>query len=209
MGELVIPIHSNAAAYLRSRRKRSIDILVGIVGLIVTLMAFPFVAILIKLESRGPILYRQGRLGMDGKVFEIIKFRTMIDHAEQAGEPVWSMENDPRLTRVGLFLRRMYIDEFPQFWNVVRGDMSVVGPRPERVALAGRVSDRVPNFSMRLQAKPGMTGLAQTQLGYINTINDSRHKLTYDIRYIAAASFRLDSWLMMRTLSRMILKRGT
>ena len=197
------------APYLRSKKKRCFDVLVGFFGLLVTAVGFPFIALLIKMDSRGPVLYRQARLGIDGRPFVLIKFRTMIHNAEKISGPVWSAEDDPRVTRVGKLIRTIYIDELPQWWNVIKGDMSVVGPRPERVELAEVVAERVPNFDRRLLAKPGITGLAQTEYRYANSIVDSRHKLNYDVRYINKASLIADAWIVARTIRRMLLRRGT
>lgn len=195
--------------YLRSRLKRTMDIIISLVGILITVAAFPVVALFIKMESRGPIFYRQTRLGIDGRLFILIKYRTMIHNAESDGKAIWAVENDPRVTRVGKILRRLYIDEFPQWWNVAVGDMSVVGPRPERPELSNLIIQSYPRFAGRLEAKPGITGLAQTEYKYVGSIGDSRHKLSYDRKYIYKASITLDLWIILRTFRRMLLRRGT
>ncbi|WP_342822126.1 sugar transferase [Candidatus Lucifugimonas marina] len=195
--------------YLMSRTKRSIDILVGVVGLFFTFFVYIPVAILVKLDSRGPVFYRQTRLGLNGREFRLIKFRTMVFDAEKSNGPSWAVQNDPRITRVGKLLRRLYLDEFPQWWNVIKGDMSLVGPRPERPELTELITDTYPKFSIRLEAKPGITGLAQTEYRYTNSIAESRHKLNYDQRYMSHASVALDAWVVLRTFRRVLLRRGT
>jgi len=195
--------------YLRSRVKRVTDIVLSVAGILITLGMFPVVALLIKLDSRGPIIYRQNRLGLDKKPFVLVKFRTMVDDAEERGRAVWAADNDPRITRIGWLLRNSYIDEFPQWWNVLKGDMSVIGPRPERPEMSDLISRAVPGFNERLRAKPGISGLAQVEYGYANTMSDSRHKLSYDQLYIVNASPAIDLWIIVRTIRRMLLRRGT
>jgi lipopolysaccharide/colanic/teichoic acid biosynthesis glycosyltransferase len=150
-----------APRYLSSRRKRLIDLVFGSSGVLLLAIVFPFVALAIKLNSPGPVLYRQRRIGLNGEPFELIKFRTMTVDAERENGAVWAKRNDPRVTSVGRYLRRLYIDEFPQWWNVLTGQMSVVGPRPERPEMIGQILDFVFNFNRRLLAKPGITGVAQ------------------------------------------------
>lgn len=195
--------------YLASKRKRLLDIIVSSLGVSILALMFLPVALAIKLSSRGPVFYRQRRMGRHGEVFELIKFRTMTVDAESAAGPVWAKPNDPRTTRVGRILRRLYIDEFPQWWNVMKGQMSVVGPRPERPELTEQILDFVPNFNQRLRAKPGITGVAQVNYRYTNTMLEARNKLRHDVIYINAASFRLDIQLILRTLRRVWLFKGT
>lgn len=197
------------SSYLRSRRKRTADLVFSVVGLAVTALMFPIVGVLIKLDSRGTVLYRQRRLGIDGKDFLVVKFRTMVSGAEDEDGAVWASREDPRVTRVGRVLRRLYIDEFPQWWNVMKGDMSVVGPRPERPEMNNLITERYPEFTRRLNAKPGITGLAQTEYRYVSSVEDSRRKLNYDKRYIQNASIMLDTWVIVRTFRRLLLRRGT
>lgn len=195
--------------YLRSKRKRFLDVLISLIGVaLLAVMLLP-VALVIKLTSPGPIFYRQRRMGLNGKHFMLVKFRTMSADAENGNEAVWAQPNDPRVTPVGRVLRRLYIDEFPQWWNVLRGQMSVVGPRPERPELAERILDFVPNFNRRLLAKPGITGVAQVNYKYTNTMIEARNKLRHDVIYINAASFWLDIQLILRTFRRVWLFKGT
>ncbi len=195
--------------YLGSWRKRALDLFIGLIGVtILALLVIP-VAVLIKLTSPGPVFYRQRRMGLNGQPFMLVKFRTMAADAERNGEAVWSKPNDPRVTGLGKILRRLYIDEFPQWWNVVRGQMSVVGPRPERPELAKEILDFVPNFNRRLLAKPGITGVAQVNYKYTNTMIEARNKLRHDVIYINAASFWLDTQLILRTFRRVWLFKGT
>lgn len=189
--------------------KRATDLVMSFVGILVTLAIFPVVTLLIKLDTRGPILYRQQRLGLDGHPFKLIKFRTMVLNAETNGNAVWAKENDPRVTRAGRILRRLYIDEMPQWWNVARGEMSVVGPRPERPELTKVIVQRFPHFAERLAAKPGITGLAQIEYRYASSVEGSRHKFRYDRKYISDASLKLDLWIIVRTLRVILLRRGT
>jgi lipopolysaccharide/colanic/teichoic acid biosynthesis glycosyltransferase len=202
-------VNSSESSYLRSRRKRVIDIVFSVAGLTLTALMLPVVGLLIKLDSRGPVLYRQTRLGIDGKVFELLKFRTMVKDAESEHGAVWASKDDPRMTRAGRILRRLYIDEFPQWLNVMRGEMSVVGPRPERPEMNMLITERYPDFHRRLLTKPGITGLAQTEYRYTSSVAESRHKLNYDKRYIQNASILLDAWVIMRTFRRMFFRRGT
>jgi lipopolysaccharide/colanic/teichoic acid biosynthesis glycosyltransferase len=207
--EPVSTMPGDDSAYLGSHTKRSIDLFVGLFGLLLTIAIFPLIALFIKIDSRGPIFYRQKRLGLDGESFELIKFRTMVQDAEQNGEAVWASDNDPRITRVGWLLRGLYIDEFPQWWNVLMGEMSVVGPRPERPEMSDLIVKSYPDFSSRVGAKPGITGLAQVEYEYANTVDGSGRKLRFDRVYIQNASLTLDAWIFVRTFRRMLMRRGT
>jgi len=205
----VVSVNIVTAPYLHSRRKRLVDIVFGLLGLLIVTVMYPFVAVLIVIDSRGSVFYRQTRLGQDGTLFRLVKFRTMVADAEAPGNPVFAQAEDPRVTRIGRLLRRTYVDEFPQWWNVVKGDMSTVGPRPERPEMSDIIVKRYPRFETRTKAKPGITGLAQTQYGYVRTMEDSRRKLNYDQLYIENASFRVDLWIMLKTIVRVVSRRGT
>jgi lipopolysaccharide/colanic/teichoic acid biosynthesis glycosyltransferase len=194
---------------LFSIRKRTIDLLISTVGLIALGIIFIPIAQLIKIDSRGSVIYRQRRIGLDGKTFMLFKFRTMSASAEESGVAVFAAPNDVRVTRVGRLLRRTYLDEFPQWLNVFKGDMSVVGPRPERPQIAEDIIKHYPGFRNRTTTKPGVTGLAQVEYGYVSTIADSKHKLSYDQLYIERASLRVDLWIIFRTLSKIVTRRGT
>ncbi len=163
----------------------------------------------IKLNSRGPVFYRQTRIGQNGKLFEVIKLRTMKMDAEKSTGAVWKVASDIRVTSVGSIMRKLYLDELPQTINVLKGDMSIVGPRPERPELSEVIVRRYPQFIDRLEALPGITGLAQIRFPYVSSIEDSRRKLTFDEMYIRNASFMFDIWIITRTVFRIIKRRGT
>jgi len=161
--------------------KRIIDISIGLIGSIITLILLPFIGLAIYIDSPGPIFFLQTRLGKNGKPFKVIKFRTMIPDAEKHTGAVLAKENDPRITRVGKFLRRTRLDELPQFFNVLLGQMSIVGPRPERPEIYEKILSEIPTFKIRLMVKPGITGLAQVYGKYDTSPEE---KLTYDLMYI-------------------------
>lgn len=180
--------------------KRGLDVFCSIIALVFTALILPFIAIAIKMESKGPIFFTQTRIGrctaQHSVLFSMIKFRTMRTDAEKDG-PQWASENDTRITRIGLFLRKTRIDELPQFINVLKGDMSVVGPRPERPVFYQKLENDIPLYSDRtFGLKPGITGLAQVNQGYDVTIEDVRSKLLYDHSYALSLS-QFKAWLLM------------
>lgn len=179
--------------------KRVADMLSGASGLLVLSPFLLTVAAAIKLTSRGPALYSQKRTGKDGKIFKIYKFRTMVKDAEKKTGPVWAKKNDPRLTILGKFLRDSKIDELPQLINVVKGDMSLVGPRPERPYFTDMFLEIVPGYARRLEVLPGITGLAQLENGYDETPADVIRKLCFDVTYIKNMSLFTDIRLLLRT----------
>jgi len=189
--------------------KRGMDLLLAVTGLLLTLPLFPLIALLIKLDSPGPVFYRQERLGQGGKIFSLIKFRSMWVDAERQTGPVWAIERDPRITRVGRILRRTRLDELPQLINVLRGEMSAVGPRPERPALAGEIQEKVPFYVHRLVVKPGLTGWAQIKYRYGASVKDSLEKLQYDLYYIKNLSIFLDLLILLQTLHVLLLAKGS
>ena len=189
--------------------KRLIDITLALVGLAFLVVTFPFIALAIYLDSPGPIFYTQERLGKGGKVFRVIKFRSMIPNAEREGQAVWATENDPRITRVGKFLRRTRLDEVPQVINVLRGEMSVVGPRPERPQFVEQLQEQIPFYRTRLSVKPGLTGWAQIKYRYGNTVEDALIKLQYDLYYIKHQSLVLDLLIILRTIKVILAFKGT
>jgi len=164
--------------------KRFIDIALSVIAMIVLSPLYLAAAILIKLTSKGPVIFKQIRVGRDGEPFEIFKFRTMNVDAEKETGAVWATENDPRLIPAGKFLRKTHIDEIPQFINVLRGEMSVVGPRPERPVFVEKFKKEIHHYEKRLTVKPGITGLAQVWHKYDETIEDVKKKITYDLLYI-------------------------
>jgi exopolysaccharide biosynthesis polyprenyl glycosylphosphotransferase len=179
--------------------KRSLDIAAAIALGIVGLLMAPFVALGIKLETPGPVLFRQNRVGKGGIVFSLIKFRTMREDAERAG-PQWAREADNRITRFGRFLRKTRIDELPQLWNVLKGEMSLVGPRPERPEFVKTLSTTIPFYDARHLVKPGLTGWAQINFGYGSSIEDALEKLQHDLYYIKNRSVPLELSVLLKTV---------
>jgi lipopolysaccharide/colanic/teichoic acid biosynthesis glycosyltransferase len=163
---------------------------------------------LIKLTSRGPVLYSQKRVGLNGRSFQCYKFRTMRSDAEADSGPTWACDDDPRITKVGRFLRISRLDEIPQLWNVLRGDMEFVGPRPERPEFVEMLSQAIPYYNLRHATRPGITGWAQTRYKYSNTIEDAKEKLRYDLYYIKNCSPALDLWIVFNTIRTVVLGRG-
>jgi exopolysaccharide biosynthesis polyprenyl glycosylphosphotransferase len=188
--------------------KRIIDILAGLVGGTIFALTLPWIALAILVESGRPIFYRQTRLGQGGRTYPILKYRTMRQDAESDGQAHWAQQRDPRMTRVGTLLRRMHIDEFPQFWNVFRGEMSLVGPRPERPELVAELEMAIPFYRARLLVKPGLSGWAQVNYGKGASIAGSAEKLEYDLYYIKHRSLILDGWIVLRTLGAIFGLRG-
>jgi exopolysaccharide biosynthesis polyprenyl glycosylphosphotransferase len=184
--------------------KRLIDFIAALLGIIFLLPLFPIVMLLIKLDSSGPAFYSQIRTGLMGKPFNIYKFRTMRQDAESSGAQ-WAQKEDPRITRMGSFLRKTRIDEIPQLWNVLKGDMSLVGPRPERPEFIEDLKKVIPLYEWRSLVPPGLTGWAQIRHGYTDTTEGIRRKLQYDLYYIKNHSIWLDLEIMLRTIP-MIMK---
>jgi exopolysaccharide biosynthesis polyprenyl glycosylphosphotransferase len=180
--------------------KRIIDILGALIGVMVFILIYPWVALAILLESRRPILYVQKRLGQGGRPYGVVKFRTMHRDAEADGQAHWARVNDPRATRVGNFLRKTHLDEIPQFWNVLRGEMSIVGPRPERPELVVELEKQIPFYRARLLTKPGITGWAQVNYGKGASVEGSAEKLEYDLYYIKHRNVMLDLQIILRTI---------
>ena len=198
--------------------KRSFDLAFTTLGLLACLPLFPLIALAIKMDSPGPVFFKQLRVGRAHhdrtELFEMIKFRSMRTDAEAVTGAVWAQKQDPRVTRVGAFLRRSRLDELPQFINVLRGEMSLIGPRPERPGFYKKLEDAIPFFNERTYGvTPGITGLAQVNQGYDTCIDDVRSKLGFDLRYaLALSSIRswlaMDSMIIARTVSSMVMGRG-
>ena len=188
--------------------RRIIAVLASGVLLLFVLPILPLVVLAIKLDSRGPVLYRQKRVGLGGKVFYCYKFRTMRQDAEADTGATWATDDDPRITKVGKFLRTCRIDEIPQLWCVLRGDMSFVGPRPERPEFVDMLAQEIPFYRVRNAVRPGITGWAQVKYKYGNTIADSKEKLQYDLYYIKNMSPGLDMMIMFQTIKIVLLGRG-
>lgn len=188
--------------------KRLIDILGGAVGLAIFAVIFPFTALATLIDSGLPIFYSQMRSGKGGQIFKIYKFRTMRQDAEADGQARLAEENDPRVTRVGNFLRRTRLDEFPQFWNVLRGEISLVGPRAERPELVDSFQQQIPFYRARLLVKPGVTGWAQINYGYVSTVGETAVKLEYDLYYIKHRTLGMDLNIILRTVGTMLSGKG-
>ena len=180
------------------------------VALLGAILSFPiaiFTAMLIKIESRGPIFYRQERVGKNGRVFSLMKFRSMRVDAEKDG-PVWAKTEDERTTRVGRIIRKIRVDEIPQFWNILRGDMNFVGPRPERPHFIAQLAKEIPFYEQRHLVAPGLTGWAQIKYPYGASIEDAKQKLEYDLYYLKNQSITLDATIMFETIKTILLGRG-
>jgi lipopolysaccharide/colanic/teichoic acid biosynthesis glycosyltransferase len=165
-------------------------------------------ALLIKLDSTGPVFYLQERVGEGNRLFQIVKFRSMFTDAEKNGA-VWAKQNDDRITRVGEVIRRLRIDELPQLWNVLRGDMSLVGPRPERQIFVDELAKKIPYYSIRHQLKPGVTGWAQVCYPYGASELDALKKLEYDLYYMKNFSIAFDLWIIFKTVKTVLFKEGS
>lgn len=184
--------------------KRMLDIIFAIIGLIFSFPLIILFGVLIKLESEGPVFYRQERVGLNGKYFYVTKLRSMRNDAEKNGAQ-WADKDDPRVTRVGKFIRKTRIDELPQFWNVLKGDMSLIGPRPERPMFTAQFNKEIPGFVERLKVKPGLTGWAQVNGGYDIT---PQEKLEYDLYYIENMNFILDFKIIVLTIKVVLTGNG-
>ncbi len=180
--------------------KRLIDLIVSLVVLVVGLPAWILIGVLVRLTSPGPAIYKQRRIGQKGREFTMFKFRTMRKDAEAATGPVWASEDDPRYTAMGRWLRKTRIDEVPQFFNVLRGDMSLVGPRPERPFFVEKLAKEIPLYSRRHRVKPGITGWAQVKWKYDTSLEDVQQKVKYDLFYIENMSLRRDLQILFRTV---------
>lgn len=192
----------------RDRVKRMLDIAVALVGLAFFALLLPLLYLLVRLDSPGPFFYSQERVGLGNRVFRIYKVRTMRVAPPDADEQ-WAQSSDNRMTRLGRFLRRSRIDEMPQFWNVLRGDMSIVGPRPEQPSIAADLERRIAYFSYRHLVKPGITGWAQINHGYAASVDESRTKLSYDLYYVRHHTLALDLDIMLRTFFVMLARIGS
>jgi sugar transferase (PEP-CTERM system associated) len=189
--------------------KRTFDIAIGAAGLIAAAPVLALIAAAVKLTSPGPVLYHQRRVGLHGRIFTVHKFRSMRDDAEAATGPVWaSKQGDPRVTLVGRWLRRTRLDELPQLWNVFKGDMSFVGPRPERPEFVGELTKQIPFYGQRHIVRPGLTGWAQVRYTYGATTEDALQKLQYDLFYIKNLSLALDLYIILSTVKTVVLGKG-
>jgi sugar transferase (PEP-CTERM system associated) len=188
--------------------KRLFDVSLSLLGLVLGGPIMAAVALLVKATSPGPVLYHQERVGLNGGRLFVHKFRTMREDAEAATGPVWSGKNDARVTPIGRFLRRTRLDELPQLWNVFKGEMSFVGPRPERPSFVEQLTEKIPFYGQRHVVKPGLTGWAQVRYTYGASVEDAIEKLQYDLYYIKNLSFALDLVIVLETIKTVVLRRG-
>ncbi len=189
--------------------RRLVSVLISLALLMIVLPLIPIIALAIRLASPGPIFYRQQRVGQFGRVFYCYKFRTMRADAEADVGPTWAGDNDPRITPVGRFLRKTRMDEIPQLWNVLRGDMSFVGPRPERPEFVKELAAKIPYYHLRHVIRPGITGWAQINYHYGASLEESKEKLRYDLYYIKNLSLSLDLYIVVQTVKTVLLGRGS
>ena len=188
--------------------RRLLDLAVATVGLLITLILLPLLALLIYVDSRGPIFYRQQRVGLGGELFWIYKLRSMVPDAE-SGDAVWATEDDPRITRMGRLMRRARIDEWPQFWNLLVGNMSLIGPRPERPEFVRQLAAQLPYYAIRHSIKPGLTGWAQVRYRYGNTVADAMMKLEFDLYYVKHRGPVLDAAILLSSIRVVLTMAGT
>jgi lipopolysaccharide/colanic/teichoic acid biosynthesis glycosyltransferase len=220
---------SHEPVFIQTRSEglnRAVNVTIAVVALVVLAPLFVFLAIIIKLSSRGPVFYSQTRVGIDrragqasapghrriqdlgGQVFTIYKFRTMCVNAEHLSGAVWAAKQDPRVTSVGLFLRKYRLDELPQLINVLKGDMNIVGPRPERPSIFLKMRKEIPLYAYRQRGKPGITGLAQINQHYDASVDDVRNKLRFDLLYLSRQGVLEDCKIMLKTVPVILFKRG-
>jgi len=197
--ERLFPSRRHEGLFYRTQ-KRSMDVAGALVGLLVFVPLFPFLAAGIKLTSTGPVFFQQERTGKFGDPFVLIKLRTMVENAEEESGAQWAQEDDPRITSFGKFLRLTHLDEFPQFWNVLKGDMSLVGPRPERPEIEAELTDPNPFFKLRHSVKPGVTGWATIKNQYVDSLEKAERRLEYDVYYIEHQSIWLDLHILFETI---------
>jgi sugar transferase (PEP-CTERM system associated) len=193
---------------IRSVIRESIHRLLALAGLVASMPVAILTAILIKLDSRGPVFYKQERIGKNGKVFRVLKFRSMKTDAEADGTPMWAVSNDQRTTRVGRVIRKLRIDEIPQFWNILKGEMNFVGPRPERPHFVKQLAREIPYYDHRHLVAPGLTGWAQIKYPYGASVSDAIQKLQYDLYYIKNQSLALDMVIVFDTVKTVLFGRG-
>lgn len=189
--------------------KRVLDLALGLIGVILFSPLMALIALAIRLDSKGPALYRQARVGLGGKVFDVMKFRSMRTDAEGEAGAQWAIENDPRVTRLGRFLRQYRLDELPQFFNVIRGEMSFVGPRPERPCFVEKLREQIPFYDERHSVRPGVTGWAQVEFTYGASIEDALRKLEFDLFYLKNMSILFDIAIVFRTVRIVLFGMGS
>jgi len=195
-------------SFTRRVMKRSIDLILSIIFLFLFSPLIAIIALLIKIDSKGPIIFSQERIGQNEKIYRMHKFRSMVDSAETLCGPVWAEDADPRITRVGRIIRKWRFDEIPQLWNVLKGDMSFIGPRPEREHFVDQLEKIVPFYRERHTVKPGISGWAQVSYGYGASVEDAIEKLNYDLFYIKNMSFFMDLMIVLRTIKIVLFRKG-
>ncbi len=188
--------------------KRSLDIVISLLILVITFPICLIIAIAIKIDSKGPVFFTQERCGQNGKIFTMVKFRSMVVDAEKMSGPVWSQKDDPRITGFGKIIRQLRLDEIPQMFNVLKGEMSFVGPRPERPFFVEKLANEIPYYKRRLKVRPGITGWAQVKHKYDETLEDVKVKLKYDLFYIENMSLRMDFKIILRTIYVVLFGKG-
>ena len=205
-GALLIEVNTDVMPIWQRITKRIIDVVASAIALVLLTPVFIVLGILVKTSSPGPILFFQQRIGKNGVAFNIIKFRTMVTDAEKAG-PQLSSSNDPRITSVGRFMRKSRLDEFPQFWNVLVGDMSLVGPRPERQFYIDQIAEVEPQFHQLTKVRPGITSWGQVKYGYAENVEQMLARMKYDLLYLKNRTLSLDFKIMLYTI--LIIFKGT
>lgn len=206
---LILPLYLSPTQRIYEALKRLLDLAGAVIGLAVFAVLLPGIIIAIKLDSRGPVFYAQERVGQGGRIFRILKLRSMIDGAEKNGQAVWATTHDARITHVGRFLRRTRLDEVPQLVNVLQGEMSLIGPRPERPQFVNELAEQIPFYRARHAVKPGITGWGQVKYRYGNSMQDALVKLQYDLYYIKHRSIYLDLLILAKTALVMVSFKGT
>jgi sugar transferase (PEP-CTERM system associated) len=204
---LSIPISGVSRNIYNTRIKRITGLLISILCVFISIPITVVAALAIKLSSKGPVFYKQKRVGLNGRIFDLLKFRSMYVNAEENGA-VWAQRNDPRVTGVGRVIRKLRIDEIPQMWNVLKGDMHLFGPRPERPTFVAMLKEKIPYYDLRHSIKPGITGWAQVNYPYGASVEDAFEKLKFDLFYIKNLSFFLDFHVFLRTIRVLFFARG-
>ncbi len=207
-GEPLVNISRSSMSDSGKNLKRAIDVVVSMVALVVLMPLYLIVSIIIKATSPGPIFYLQERVGLHNKPFNIIKFRSMIQNAESSGQPQLTSDNDPRITPFGRFMRKYRIDELPQFWNVLKGEMSIVGPRPERQYYVNQIIERVPAYALLHQVRPGITSMGMVKYGYAQNVDEMVTRVSYDLMYLNNMSLKNDIKILIYTVKIVFTGRG-